>query len=148
MRPPSAVAVLTLSLPLTLSPGGPIMSQLQAGLAAADITPPVGVTMAGYSSRDKCAESVETPLSAHALVVASGEDCAALAFTDLIAVSPAIVSGVRDIVCEETGVSRDCVMVCGSHTHWGPEVRPSGYLPEHLKECVLPEYLDWFIREN
>ena len=122
------------------------MSNLCVGFAAVDITPPVGVTMAGYSSRDRAAESVETPLTAQALVVESGDCIGAMAFTDLIAVSPDIVAQVRDMVSEATGIERDAIMICGSHTHWGPEVRPAGYLPQHLKERVLPEYLDCLAR--
>lgn len=122
------------------------MPNLHAGFACADITPPVGVAMAGYGARDHAAESIETPLTVEALVLESGGSFAAMAFTDLIAISPDIVSGVREKVSAETGMSADAIMVCGSHTHWGPEVRISSYLPAHLNECVLPEYLDCLTR--
>lgn len=122
------------------------MSQLRVGLAAADITPPLGVAMAGYGARDQPAQTIETPLSAQAVVIEGTGGAVGLVFADLIGVSPPIVAGVRAQVAAETDLSEDAVMLCGSHTHWGPEVRRESYLPPDLQERVLPEYLELLTR--
>ena len=122
------------------------MAHLRVGLAAADITPPIGVAMAGYGARDQPAQTIETPLTAQALVIEGAGGAVALAFTDLIGVSPPIVAGVREQVAAETGIPADAVMLCGSHTHWGPEVRRESYLTPDLQARVLPEYLDCLTR--
>jgi len=122
------------------------MSGLNVGFASADITPPVGVAMAGYGSRDHGSESVETPLLVEALVCESAGQYAAMAFCDLIAASGELTAAVRESVAEETDIPADAVMVCGSHTHWGPEIRPSGYMPQHLRDLVPPEYVDCLAR--
>lgn len=122
------------------------MPALKAGYVIADITPPIGVTMAGYGARDHGSESVETPLSCCALVVEDGEQAVGMVFCDLIAVSRELVAQVRSLVAEAGEIAPDNVMLCGSHTHWGPEVRRAGYLPEHLKHGVSEAYLDCLAR--
>jgi len=49
------------------------MSQLQAGVYRVDITPPVGVSLVGYYARDGVSEGIERPLTAAAVVLATGE---------------------------------------------------------------------------
>lgn len=122
------------------------MSHLRVGLAAADITPPIGVAMAGYGARDQPAQTVETPLVAQALVIEGAGGAVALTFTDLIGVTPEIVAAVREQVTAETGIPGDAIMLCASHTHWGPEVRRESYLTPDLQARVLPEYLDCLTR--
>jgi len=122
------------------------MSQLKAGLCVADVTPPPGVTMAGYSSRDHGAESVETPLSVTALVLEGQGHFAAVALTDIIGATADLTTAVREQVGRETDIPPEAVNVCGSHTHWGPALNASGYLPEHLRKLVLPEYVDCLTR--
>src|SRR5947207_10690241 len=59
-------------------------ADFEAGAATADITPPTGYPMWGYSSRkDKPSEGVRDPLHARALVLKSGESKIALVSLDL-----------------------------------------------------------------
>lgn len=118
------------------------MPQLLAGYARADITPPVGSTMAGYGARDRPCDSVETPLEVCALVVTDGTNHAAIAFADLIGVPLELSRAIRGRVADVTGIPADAVAIACSHTHWGPDVQRSEYMPKHLHECVLPEYVD------
>lgn len=118
------------------------MPALHLGLAQGDITPPIGVTMAGYAARDKVSESVETPLQARALVAESQGRFVAVVSVDLIGLSPEIVAAVRAQVRDETPIPATSVLLLASHTHWGPEVRPTGYLPRHLNEAISPEYVE------
>ncbi len=118
------------------------MPRFYVGFATGDITPPVGVAMAGYGNRDHGAESVETSLSVKAMVVESDGAAAALAVADLVGVSTDIVDGIRQAVSGQTEIPSDALMVCATHTHWGPAVGEYDYLPTHLKACVPSQYIE------
>ena len=60
---------------------------LQAGVAVADITPPVGYRMCGYFN-ERLSTGVLNPLHAKALVLRQGDTRAAMVFCDLIGLSP------------------------------------------------------------
>ena len=116
------------------------MSSLTAGLAATDITPPLGLPMAGYGSRDQLSQTVVDPLSAQALVLQAGKAKCALVCTDLIGLTAPIVAQVRERAAAQCDVPPDHIMVCCSHTHWGPAVSGGDYLPKLLRDNVSPEY--------
>lgn len=118
------------------------MAALQVGYAAVDITPPVGAAMAGYGARDRPSERVELPLSAQAVVLSDGESHPALVHCDLIAIGHDLARHVRELVEQATDIPGEAVLLSASHTHWGPEVRPAGYLPENLKACVWDSYIE------
>ncbi len=118
------------------------MRQLHVGFARVDITPPVGCTMAGYSDRDKGAESIEQPLSAQALVLESGGNVAAIVCADLVGVNREIVAAVQTLISEQTGISPASIAICASHTHWGPAVCYKPYFPPHLREYIFPDYVE------
>lgn len=116
------------------------MSDLIAGFAAADITPPLGVAMAGYGARDKPAESLVDPLRAQALVLGSGDTFAAIICTDLIGLHDDVCIPVREQAATLCGIDPHAIMVCCSHTHWGPVVSGARYLAKYLLETVSEEY--------
>lgn len=96
---------------------------LQAGAARMDITPYVGCPMSGYSARDHGSESVHDPLYCKALVVDDGETAVAMVTSDLIGIGAELCAEVRRLVEKLVGIPPDRVWLCGSHTHFGPEVR-------------------------
>jgi hypothetical protein len=96
---------------------------LLAGAAKVNITPPLGGPMAGYAARDHGSEELDDPLHAAALVLETEGTALALVTTDLIGVSAELTAAVRQGVEEATGIPGSHVMLCASHTHFGPEVR-------------------------
>ena len=62
------------------------MAPLQAGVAVADITPPIGYRMCGYFN-ERLSTGVLNPLHAKALVLRQGDTRAAMVFCDLIGLS-------------------------------------------------------------
>jgi Neutral/alkaline non-lysosomal ceramidase, N-terminal len=96
---------------------------LLAGAAKVNITPPLGGPMAGYAARDRGSEAIDDPLHAAALVLEADGSAVALITTDLIGVSAELTAAVRRGVAEATGIPAGHVMLCASHTHFGPEVR-------------------------
>jgi len=98
---------------------------LHAGAACGDITPWLGVTMAGYASREGGAKEIGDPLHARALVLKSGDDRLTLVATDLIGIHRALADEIRTAIEAEVGIPSSHVMLSATHTHFGPEVRPS-----------------------
>ena len=93
--------------------------QLCAGKAELVITPPLGVSMAGYY-RDRRADDILDDLYARALVLSLHPVAAAIVVCDVIGLERAISSRARDIIAERTGIPSSHVMICCTHTHTGP----------------------------
>lgn len=109
-------------------------ASLMAGTAQVCITPPLGVSLAGYF-HDRIAESVRDDLFARALVLRSGEGALALVSCDLVSVEESWVALTKQLIQTDTGIPPERVLICATHTHTGPEVRPGRLLP------VNPEWL-------
>lgn len=95
---------------------------VRAGCAKVNITPPVGGWLSGYGARDKPSDDIEDDLYARALVVGDGDNTVALVATDLLWVPMYMTREVRDIVATKTGIPAQNVMICASHTHFGPKI--------------------------
>ena len=99
------------------------MDQLRAGVAQVNITPFLGCPMAGYSSRDRGSETIQDELYCKALVLADAETKLAIVTNDLIGVDDGLVKQMREMIEQSTGIPGRHVLICASHTHFGPEVR-------------------------
>ena len=96
---------------------------LRAGLATADITPPVGGRMAGYGERLLVSARIHDPLGARALVISDGDEALAIVTLDLAGIDKKTSTTVKTGIKEETGIEH--VMLLSSHTHSGPEASPA-----------------------
>ncbi|HID09687.1 MAG TPA: hypothetical protein EYP17_00095 [Candidatus Latescibacteria bacterium] len=97
-----------------------------AGWAVRDITPPLGVELAGYFEPRR-AEDVLDPLTVTALYIA-GEEEVGLLSCDLIGVPEDVVRKAREGIESRTGMPGGRVMISATHTHTGPAVFPKlGY---------------------
>jgi len=131
-------------MPPTVAP-----AMFSLGCAQVDITPPLGVSLAGYF-HDRVAARVRDPLYVRALVLATPDgdhaDSIALVSMDLCAVTRLFVDEAKRRIHEELGIPPERVMVSATHTHTGPEHRESRWvpaatewrdgLPERIAECV------------
>jgi hypothetical protein len=95
------------------------MQQLQAGVAVADITPPIGYRMCGYFN-ERLSTGVLNPLHAKALVLRQGDMRAALVFCDLIGISADVSKRARRQIEQEIGIPADNILLAGTHSHTGP----------------------------
>jgi len=98
-------------------------AQLTAGTAAIDVTPPLNTNMGGYASRDHGAEGIHDPLFAKALALSDGRTTLLIVTCDIISFDYSFVDPLMEGLTEATGLPRECVMVCNSHTHSGPLTR-------------------------
>ncbi len=119
-------------------------SEFRAGVATIDITPPVGVPLAGYGGGARRlfppdldpdnyhtfltpSEGVMDPLIAKAVVLQNGSEKIAIIKLDSIGVTQNIVSDLAKRIEKETGIDADHITISGTHTHSGP-----GAMTTHL----------------
>jgi sugar phosphate isomerase/epimerase len=107
---------------------------LHAGVAAVDITPPIGYRMCGYFN-ERLSTGVLNPLHAKALVLRQGGTRAAMVFCDLIGLSPDVSSRAREQAQRETGIPAENILLAATHTHTGPLYFDA--LRDHLHERAI-----------
>ena len=98
---------------------------IDTGLASIDITPTEPIRLSGYSSRATPTDQVLAPL--HAKAMAMGKDTPSVLITlDAIGVPEWLTNELAERLAD-TGVTRDRLAVCATHTHCAPQL--DGVLP-------------------
>lgn len=111
---------------------------LQAGAAQVDITPPLGITLAG-SFRPRYAEDVHDSLYAKAVVLDNGSSRIAMVALDLISILRQDVVKIRAQVAESVEIPPENVMIGCTHTHTGPSPRSTHAVQRE------EAYMEWLI---
>ena len=93
---------------------------LSIGIATVDITPPLGVVLAGYGPRKGGADSVGHPLRAEALVCRKGDAAWALLTSDTVGYPQDLVGRVRAAIAAGTDLAPEAIVISATHTHSGP----------------------------
>ncbi len=95
----------------------------KVGLAQGKITPEQPVFMAGYASRNKPFEKVETDLFVKALVLEDRQGQRAVVVTsDLIGFPASVAEPICARIGEKTGLKRQQILLNSAHVHTGPMV--------------------------
>jgi len=97
----------------------PSNAALEASAAEIDITPPVGMRMAGYFD-ERFATGVHDPLKAKAIILRQGDKEIAMVFCDLVGVSLNVTTNARAQASQKTGIPVSNIMICATHSHTGP----------------------------
>ncbi len=92
---------------------------LLAGVARATITPPIGIPLTGFAGRGP-AEGVHDELRATTLALVSGSVRAVIITADLLYFPAPLTAQLRAEIERRTGVPARNVLLCASHTHYGP----------------------------
>ena len=95
---------------------------LRGGCAKVNITPPVGIWLTGYGGRDKASDGIVDELYAKALVLDNEQNTIAIVSTDLLWVPLEITTQIRRILKEKVGIPESNVLICATHTHFGPKI--------------------------
>jgi len=109
----------------------------KAGVARADITPPVGIEMEGFAARGPSI-GVHDPLKATALVVTDGQTEAAIVGCDLLWVDAELVKDVRKEVRRRTGIPEMNITIACTHNHFGPLI--TGHDPDVMAYRSILKY--------
>jgi hypothetical protein len=111
-------------------------STLRAGAAWEDITPALGVQIAGDIGRVRPTKSIRDPLHARALILEQAGTKLCILSTDAIVVLRHYSDIIRDRVAAELGMDRLAIMVHATQNHSGPAV-------ENLKSAYFPSDQPW-----
>lgn len=95
--------------------------RFEAGAAREIITPPVGARLYGYNDTTVSA-SVHDDLTATALAVRQGEECALLLSVTLCEIEVAVQQKIREMLSRATGVAVEHILLSCTHTHCGPNL--------------------------
>lgn len=94
---------------------------LKTGIAKIDITPRLGIRLAGYGVPERPAESVHDPLYATAIVFDDGDRIAAHVTIDVCQIGDADLIDMRRAASDSSGIPADNINIGVSHTHSGPQ---------------------------
>lgn len=108
---------------------------LLAGFAVREITPPLGVTMAGFAARKGGATGVHDSLYTQAMVLNKDSRWVAVISMDLVEASDFLVNRVRQAVSTKTEIPADAILVGSTHNHSGPLI--SGRFGEFENQEVV-----------
>ncbi len=96
---------------------------LKMGFGRYNITPPLGVPMAGYRQREGVAEDVHDELTARAVVFEGDGESAAVVAADVCGLPASVPGQVGARLGERTGIPQGHVVAASVHTHSGPATR-------------------------
>jgi neutral ceramidase len=116
-------------------PGGKIF---QAGIACVDITPALGVSIAGHM-HDRLATGVHDPLHVRCLVLDNGDVRLVLGMVDNCLVPRPVLDAAKQRIQEQTGISPGHVLLAATHTHTGPT------LTSVFQSDPVPGYGDFLV---
>lgn len=96
----------------------------QAGFSKVDVTPTEPVRMAGYGSRDRPSEGIDTPLHVRCLALKSGSDdpTSLLVSVDTIGLPGSVSRELATAIGEKHDIDRERIALCSTHTHAGPDL--------------------------
>jgi len=112
-------------------------AQLTAGVAVADITPPIGYRMSGYFS-ERLSTGTSNPLHAKAIVLRQGDASAAMVFCDIIGLSLDVSSRARRQAEAKTGIPAANILLAATHSHTGPLYADA--MRKHLHDTAVAEH--------
>jgi len=96
---------------------------MRAGFGRFEITPPMGVELAGYGYYlGRCARSVRDPLYARALFLQEGALRALIISCDLLGLSREVCSDVFNHA-GKLGIAEENILIVSIHTHTGPCIK-------------------------
>jgi neutral ceramidase len=117
-----------------------VSGPLSAGAFKVDITPPVGLPLAGFGGRTST--GIHDPVYARALVLSNGQVTVAVLAVDLIAVTDELAGEVARRVSRALPLSEDRVMVAATHTHSGPGALGRRFWERLAAGPFDPEYFE------
>src|ERR1041384_6123744 len=101
-----------------------LAADCRVGAALTDITPPLGIPLAGYY-HERGADGVLDPLYSKALVIESGGERVAVVTLDLLTIKREITDRSRGTIEKIIGIKAGNIMISATHAHTGPVLADS-----------------------
>lgn len=96
----------------------PVESNLKAGVAKVDITPPPETPVTGHP---RPTSGARDPIRAGVLLLDDGKTRAAIATFDLINAGDDLVRRVREVIAKAADIPEENILVAAAHNHSGPD---------------------------
>ena len=94
---------------------------MRLGTAKVNITPPVGIALAGFGFRDHGSEAVRDELEARVFWLETDDNAACIVTADIIGFGATLTADIQKAAAERFGLSPKDVFLAASHTHSGPQ---------------------------
>ena len=118
----------------------PSTDRLLAGAAMVDITPDIGIQLAGDIGRWRPTEEIREPLHAHCLVFAQADQMFCLLVLDLCAISHQCTHEIRQRAAERFGIPANALMIHTTQNHAAPSL---GHLIIWDEPQLFPKDFPW-----
>ncbi len=102
------------------------------GAKQIDITPPIGVPLAGYGARLKRSEGIHDSLNAQLIYLRDSSNEILLVGLDLVAIDADFTTQTRARINQELGIPQTSILVACTHTHSGPDGYANAFPREML----------------
>ena len=97
---------------------------MDVGVAQIEVTPDVGIDLAGFAVRPQPSTGVQDPLYVRALYLSAGPEQLLWLHGDLLSVSDVLADRIRTRVATQTGLDYSRIWISTTHTHSGPATFP------------------------
>lgn len=119
------------------------MSDFRVGTSSIPITPNEPMWLAGFAVRKEPSRGKVNDLFAKAMAIEdSGGHRTVIVSVELIAVSRYVADRVWDAAKKKHGLGQADVVLCATHTHYGPELRPDKvpffHIPPEFAKKIQP----------
>lgn len=111
-----------------------VRGDLRVGFSQIDLTPPVGAIITGPAG--PVSTGTDDPLRARAMVVQSGARKLAIVGVDLVKIRRDLADQTIALVTQQTGITRDAVLICPSHNHSSPLIPAQGDKAKANKDYI------------
>ncbi|NMC46621.1 MAG: hypothetical protein GYA52_07275 [Chloroflexi bacterium] len=91
------------------------------GAKQVDITPPIGIPLAGYGARKENSRGIHDPLLAQIIYLNDSVHELLLVGLDLVAVDADFVAQIRTGIFQSLQITPEAILVSCTHTHSGPD---------------------------
>ncbi|MBE6596486.1 MAG: hypothetical protein E7641_02340 [Ruminococcaceae bacterium] len=95
---------------------------MKAGFSRLEITPPLGVNLSGYFHY-RAASEITTPLCVNTVAFSDDDgETAVIVSLDILELMMKDTEVIRNLISEKTGIPKNNIVICCTHTHFGPDV--------------------------
>ena len=114
---------------------------MKIGFGRVDVTPPIGVPLAGYFEPRKMV-GVLDPLELNAVVIEVGEDRMAVITADFLSMREIDCTGLRNLIERETGIPAQNILTQCLHQHTSIFAGNGSAMPAYYKQSMERKYVD------